>query len=180
MRKLDTARLVVRPFEEGDLEDCIRVFGDADDIARSRRKAWLSWQTAGYEQMRALRQPPYGDRAIVRKSDHALIGVCGLVPSLVRTLVREKGRWRFGPRFSPEVGLFYALHEEARGEGFATEAARALIDLGFGELELARIIATTSFDNNPSLRVMERLGLELIRNRSGEPAWLQVVGVRTP
>ena len=50
---------------------------------------------------------------------------------------------------------------------------------GFGQLNLKRIIATTEFDNDRSIRMMERLGMSVARNESGEPPWFQVVGALT-
>jgi RimJ/RimL family protein N-acetyltransferase len=45
------------------------------------------------------------------------------------------------------------------GKGYATEAVRALIDLCFGPLALRRLHADCFFDNEPSWRLMERLGM---------------------
>ncbi|MDX6533520.1 MAG: hypothetical protein QOF68_1264, partial [Gaiellales bacterium] len=71
---------------------------------------------------------------------------------------------------------YWALKPEARGNGYATEAARALIDWAFDNLELARIVATTEDDNSASQAVMRRLGMRVERNPDNEPAWFQVVG----
>ena len=56
-----------------------------------------------------------------------------------------------------EVG--WALAAEHRGQGYATEAAGALIAYGFYSLGLRRIHADTGIDNLASMRMMERLGM---------------------
>ena len=56
-----------------------------------------------------------------------------------------------------EVG--YHLLPGARGYGFATEAARALIDYGFSNLGLNEIHAVVLPSNAPSRAVMQRLGM---------------------
>jgi RimJ/RimL family protein N-acetyltransferase len=56
-----------------------------------------------------------------------------------------------------EIG--WSLHPDAQGHGFATEAARELLRLGFEELGLHRIEAESDARNAASLRVMERLGM---------------------
>lgn len=171
---LTTARLLVRPLEQGDLEEIARVLdGGSPDEARAR---WLQWTLLSYEQYGALMQPPYGERAVIRREDGALVGAVGLVPSLL-PLARAAGAEPFSRHLLPEVGLYWALAPEARGRGYATEAARALAGWALEHLGLARIVATTEHDNLASVRVMERLGMTLHRNSSGEPPWLQVVGV---
>ncbi|ONI80213.1 GNAT family N-acetyltransferase [Saccharothrix sp. ALI-22-I] len=56
-----------------------------------------------------------------------------------------------------EVG--YTFHPDHHGNGYATEAAAAMIDLGFKNLGLHRIVASCDAFNEPSWRVMERLGM---------------------
>ncbi len=51
------------------------------------------------------------------------------------------------------------LHRDHHGQGYATEAARALLGYGFEELDLHRIIATCQPENPASYRVMEKLGM---------------------
>ncbi len=62
-----------------------------------------------------------------------------------------------------DISLGYRLHQTTWGQGFATEGARALIDQGFTKLNVQRIIATTYQDNLASRRVMEKLGMTLVR-----------------
>src|SRR6266567_1608827 len=62
-----------------------------------------------------------------------------------------------------EVALGYRLRRAVWGQGYATEGARALISLGFTELGVQRVFATTYQDNLASRRVMEKAGLSLVR-----------------
>jgi RimJ/RimL family protein N-acetyltransferase len=56
-----------------------------------------------------------------------------------------------------EIG--YILHPEAQGEGLATEAARAIVDLAFRELGAHRVFGQIDARNTASARVLERLGM---------------------
>lgn len=56
-----------------------------------------------------------------------------------------------------EIG--WSLHPDAQGQGYATEAARELLRLGFVEMGLHRIIAECDPRNEASIRIMERLGM---------------------
>lgn len=48
----------------------------------------------------------------------------------------------------------------AWGKGYATEGAKALIDRGFCELRMQRVISAASTANVASIRVMEKIGLQ--------------------
>lgn len=179
---LDTERLIIRPLVAKDLAAVHAISNECfGEISLDERREWLMWQIMNYTALARLWQPPYGDRAITRKADGRLIGMVGLVqswgpfdllPSFQRLLKESP------PNLSrPEMGLFWALAGDARGQGYATEAARALIDYAFGMLHLARIVATTDHDNAASIAVMRRLGMTVERNPAGTPEWFQTVGV---
>jgi RimJ/RimL family protein N-acetyltransferase len=63
----------------------------------------------------------------------------------------------------PEVQLGFRLRRDAWGRGYATEGARALIRLGFTDLGVERVTATTYEDNLVSRRVLEKVGMTLTR-----------------
>jgi RimJ/RimL family protein N-acetyltransferase len=56
-----------------------------------------------------------------------------------------------------EVG--FVIDPAHQGHGYATEAARAMMDWGFGSFGLHRIIGRTEARNEASARVLERLGM---------------------
>ncbi|WP_436931315.1 GNAT family N-acetyltransferase [Halosimplex halobium] len=56
------------------------------------------------------------------------------------------------------ANLGYWVHPDRQGEGYATEAARLVVDHGFAELRLHRISATVHAGNEASKRVVEKLG----------------------
>ncbi len=62
-----------------------------------------------------------------------------------------------------EVELGYRLRRSAWGKGYATEGSRALIQNGFAELGVQRVVASTMVVNVASRRVMENAGLKLVR-----------------
>ena len=182
---LETERLVVRPFVLEDLAEAHRVLSDAWAVPRAdqpaalpARERWLRWAVANEAALAELSQLPLGDRAVVRKADGRLIGSVGLVPAL--------GPFGKLPGFPAhqgsrswflEVGLFWAVDPAHQGQGYATEAARALVARAVEQLRLGRLVATTEFDNARSLAVMRKLGMRILGNPEPEPAWFQAVGV---
>lgn len=182
---LASERLLVRRLCADDLEACHRLWldigyadADLDDAAnRLRRAEWLSWTVANYDQLAALTQPPYGDRAIVSRNDGRLLGVVGLVPAFGPFDQLQHTGLEEPTRFLPEVGLFWAVSPPERGLNVASEAAALLVAYAFEALSLRRIVATTERDNAASLGVMRRLGMTVYENPYSEPAWFQMIGV---
>lgn len=187
---LTTDRLMVRPFVIADLDALHRlvdgdIFSDQPGAppapgSYERRRRWLEWTILSYGELASLAQPPYGDRAVVLRSSGELIGQVGYVPSYMP--FGQLGAPFRGPpgANSPEVGLFWAIAPPHRGQGYAAEAARALIDHAFSALALGRIVATTEHENLASQAVMRKLGMTILRNPLPTPPWLQVVGVLEP
>ena len=66
---------------------------------------------------------------------------------------------RWAVPFAPAVEIAWRLARPYWGEGYATEAARAALDDGFGRLGLDEIVAFTVTGNRRSRAVMERLGM---------------------
>ena len=71
------------------------------------------------------------------------------------------GHVGFHPWFSPRIyELGWVFHPRYHRQGYATEAAAALLRLGFESLSVHRVIATCQPENTPSWRVMEKLGMQ--------------------
>jgi RimJ/RimL family protein N-acetyltransferase len=184
---LETQRLVIRPFIMEDLPVIHRIldqtFGGgspvSDEAALDERRSWLQWSILNQEWFPKMHQPPYGDRAIVLKATETLIGSVGYVPVLdvneqilgLRTADQPSGYT------TPEVGLFWVIDPDHQRQGYATEAAQAMIDQAFTQWRLKRIVARTEYDNLASQAVMRKLGMRLEHNPLPEPHWLQVVGI---
>ncbi len=184
MPALETERLIVRPLVIEDLEAVHQLLDyEAWQTGKSlaEREHWLRWTVMNYIELANLYQPPYGERAVVLKASGALVGAVGLVQSFGPfELLPSFGGRTADPaahKNEPALGLFWAVRSAHRRQGYAAEAARALIDFAFRQLNLRRIVATTEYDNEASQAVMRKLGMSVERNPSKEPEWFQVVGV---
>jgi ribosomal-protein-alanine N-acetyltransferase len=144
---LETARLILRPFELSDSRDVQRLAGDraiADTTLMiphpyedGMAEQWISTHRPGFE------SGEFANFAMVLRESGDLVGAIGL--SFARRYDRaEVGYW---------VGKPYW------GRGYCTEAGRAILDYGFSELNLNRIYATHFARNPASGRVMQKLGM---------------------
>lgn len=180
---ITTKRLIIRPFMESDFDAIHAALNSAfGDMPTEERREWLQWSILNERALAALWQPPYGDRAIARRDTNEVIGSVGLAPAWgpferlpsfqKRLTTPDKAH------FTPEMGMFWGIHESQRRQGYAAEAAQALIDAMFQQHNLQRMIATTDYDNEGSIAVMRKIGMTIERNPEAEPPWFQIVGVK--
>jgi len=192
MHNLETERLQIRPLTPPDATAVFHLHQSIGwlnpDETKAEQKAhaqdYVQWNSMNHTQLARLYQPPYGDRAVTLKTSGQLIGLCGLVPYIEALGVFPyfAGMWpgKAKPtsnRAFAEMGLFWAIHADHQGQGYATEVAQALIHYALTGLNLHHIIATTEYDNLASQRVMEKAGMRLERNPFPEPPWLQMLAV---
>lgn len=178
---LMTQRLRIRPLTLADLDGICAIqdagFGEA---ARNLRAEWLHWTIASYTGFARLYQPPYGERGIEHLTSGQLIGLAGIVPALApfEQLPSFQVRLQMPPaqHNTPEIGLYWAIHPDQQRQGYASEAAAAVIRFLFDDLGVGRVVATTEYDNSASIAVMRRLGMTIEANPGPTPAWFQVVG----
>jgi RimJ/RimL family protein N-acetyltransferase len=96
-----------------------------------------------------------------------LLGFCGLTVPM------------FLPAILPAVEIGWRLARPAWGRGVATEAARAALAFGFGELAMGEIVAIVDPGNARSLRVCEKLGMTARPDRvhAGTGGRVKVLGL---
>ena len=138
---LETERLVLRRFAPDDWQAAARYTTDADVMLYMEAHVFDLEETRAF--VAANTGPDARAFAVTLKSDGTLIGHMPFHP------------W-YGPQ-TFEIG--WVMHPDYQRQGYATEAARALLNYGFQELHLHRIIATCQPENPASFRVMEKLGM---------------------
>jgi RimJ/RimL family protein N-acetyltransferase len=151
---LETERLVLREFTEADVDNLVDLDSDPDvmryitggrttpreEIETDFLPAFLAYYA---------RYPGYGFWAAVEKSTGDFVGWFHLRPA--------KG----ASPDEPELG--YRLRRSAWGKGYATEGSSALVRRGFTEFGARRVVAEAMAVNTASCRVMEKVGLRLVR-----------------
>lgn len=142
---IETERLLLRPFELGDVDDVYAYARDAE-WSRYLRALPRPYERVHAEQFIArqilLDQVEHVAWAIV--AEHRVVGGIGL-------------RFNFEHRHA-ELG--YSVGRADWGKGYGTEAARAVVDAGFRtHADLIRIHARADEDNTGSRRVMEKVGM---------------------
>lgn len=148
---LTTERLWLRPFQEHDLE-AVYAMESRPDVMR-----YLYWETRTRDEARAaldrrVRMTSLDDDvaalrlAVLRRDTGELIGDFSLK---LRSRQDRRG----------EIGFMF--HPDHHGHGYAAEAGRAVLALGFETYDLHRIFGSCDARNTASARLMERLGMRL-------------------
>lgn len=146
---IETARLILRPFNADDFDD-LYAFQSRPDVAR-----YLTWEARNRAQVRRALEEQCAETtldaegqwltfAVVWREANRVVGETGL-----KWLSREHRQGETGFVFNPDY----------HGRGLATEAAEAMLALGFGSLGWHRIIGSCDPRNRASARLMERIGM---------------------
>jgi ribosomal-protein-alanine N-acetyltransferase len=150
---IETPRLTLRPFAPEDEKIAISLLTCPEFMAYSPTGA-LDFQGAKLRfsaLMSGYETNGLGKLAVVVKSSGALIGYCGI------EMCEIEG--------ASNAELGFRLQTDYRGVGYATEAARAVLEQT--ELASSRVIAFTEPANKPSMKVLEKLGFR----RTGESSF---------
>ena len=145
---LETPRLIIRPFQDHDIEPIYEMRRDPEVMRYIREPQtrieetynWITMITALWE------DSGIGFLGVEEKSTGDFVGWCGL--------------WILKETSEIEVG--YALRKESWGLGYATEAARRVLEYGFDDLSLERIVAVAVPGNDASVNIMKKLGMEYV------------------
>jgi len=148
---LETERLLLREFTADDAGFVLRLVNEpaflryiGDRGVRTpddARRYIADGPVAGYA------RDGHGLMCVVRKADGAGVGMCGV---LKRDTLPD-----------PDIG--FSFFPEFWSQGYALESARAVMHHARGTLGLGRVVAITTKDNEPSMRLLGRLGFRFER-----------------
>lgn len=143
--KVETERLIIRPFELKDINDAYemnldekvsRYTADGGIVSKEEIHRRITEDVMGDYQRYG-----YGRMAIEWKENHKCIGFTGL-----KYLADLQ-----------EVDLGYRLMSNFWGKGIATEAGKISLQFGFDYLKIERIIALVLPENKASIKVLKKL-----------------------
>ena len=147
--ELTTERLILREFKADDWPALLAYQGDPRYL---RFYEWTERTAEGAQEFVQMflgyqREQPRTkfQLAVTLRSSNQLIGSCGI-------------RKRSADTHEADIG--YELSPDHWGLGYATEAARAIVEFGFTELRLHRVWSWCVADNVGSARVMQKLGMQ--------------------
>lgn len=150
-RYFETSRLILKPTTTDDAEFTFALLNSSKwlkYIGDRNIKTLADAVTYIEEKIRPQQiQLGYCNYTVIRKSDGAKIGSCGLYQRQELEHI--------------DIGFAFLPNYEKHGYGF--ESAQKLLDAGFNTFNLNKICAITTRKNLDSQRLLEKLGLHYIR-----------------
>ena len=149
--KLHSERLLFRPYNDEDFEflvsllsdpEMVRFIGNGQTRDRNGAKKFLERIYTTYEG-----GPDRGLMVLMRKDDNIPIGHAGLVPQTIDGV--------------EEMEIGYWIAREHWGQGYATEAAKALLDHGIRRFGKQRFISLIQPRNLASRQVANKIGMKI-------------------
>ncbi len=168
--EITTARLRLRPFTDADRETIHAIYADPEvmrHVGHGPHRSQADTDAALRTFRRMLDQRGISFVAVEERGSGRLIGDAGLYP--------VEGA-------DTDVELGYTLARDAWGRGYATEAAKALLQHARTALSARRLVATVDPANAASKRVLEKLGMTASGERIayGRPHAVYVVELSPP
>ena len=162
---LETARLVLRPFQAGDLDE-LHAFHSLPEVAR-----FLYWEARDLEQVRAVLDTKVHQGVL--EDEGQVLALAVVWPEAGVVVGEVSLHWLSRRHRQGELG--FVFHPRYQGRGLATEAAEVVLGLGFDGLGLHRMIGRCDALNVASARVLERLGMRreahFVENELFKGAW---------
>jgi ribosomal-protein-alanine N-acetyltransferase len=149
--RLETKRLVIRPYNEEDINDFVNLLKIEKDNANFKLRpdlVMLNDPNSLFSSILNATKIPAQIIALIisEKDSRNFLGTCGLMASNENT----------------EVECFYALLPHYRGNGFAIEAMLKLFEYAFITLEIPKIVAYIHPNSFHSWKVAERIGMKYL------------------
>jgi RimJ/RimL family protein N-acetyltransferase len=146
-----TDRLELRHFEKSDLDDVIEYYG-LPEVQR-----YLDWKARDRVEVKAALDAMSAQRRLNRPGDTFTVAVARLSD---RALIGQVSlRWTDATAAQGE--LRFVFNPLYRRQGYATEAVKAALDVGFDHFGFHRVFARCGADNQRSARLMKQIGMRL-------------------
>lgn len=146
---LTSERLVLRPFADAD--------GDALFTLQSDPHVLRYWDSPPWVDRSSIERFMAGCREMAENGTGARLAIDRVIDSTFIGWITFNS---WNPDFR-SASLGYCLSESAWGNGYATEAAQAVLQWSFDTLDLNRVQAEADTRNTSSARVLEKLGFVL-------------------
>ena len=146
---VETERLLLRPFEAGDLGGLYEIHSD------ERNARYLYNQARTRQQVEELLERKRAGSAVRVEGDW--LSAAAALPTTGELVADVSLLWASELHRQGEIG--FIVHPSHHGHGYATEAARPLLAFAFETLGLHRVVGRAEPRNVGSIRVLEKLGM---------------------
>ncbi|MDY7077631.1 MAG: GNAT family N-acetyltransferase [Chloroflexota bacterium] len=142
---IETNRLTIRSFLESDIPEYAAIVSDPEVTEFLGNGSPHSYKQAAayvYDCIMSEAEEGFARYAVILRETGELIGFCGF------------------KRVCDYIDFGWRYAKQAWNNGYATEAAAAVLDYGVNTLGLSGIVAESAIENVGSVRVIEKLGMQ--------------------
>lgn len=141
----ETERLILREFDISDAQTFYELNLNEEVMRYTADKVFASVDESAdlISNYKEYKKNGYGRWTVVLKETNEVLGWCGL--KYIESV--------------QEVDLGYRLHKKYWNKGFATEASKASLAIGFEQYGLDLIVGRTMRENAASIKVLEKTGM---------------------
>lgn len=160
--RLQTERLTLVPFTAEFIEALPERDRAQQLIGAAIPDGWPDQELAGLLSLYVewVRTDPsivgYGPWIVIAKGEGFVVGSAGFIGK---------------PSSDRSIELGFGIHHDFRNRGYASEAARSLMNWGLDKPAVERVVATCDPDNLPSVRVLEKIGMSRVGNVDDQLLW---------
>ncbi len=149
MNIIETKRLILRDYKEDDILILAQINAD-DQVLQFNPRTCDLVETQDFIvlQNESIIQNKFGFFAVEEKATKEFIGFVGI------------NNVNFVAHFTPAIEIGWRLAFDKWNQGFATEAALAVLDYGFNKINLKEIVAFTAKNNKKSEKIMQKIGMK--------------------
>ena len=160
-KSFETERLILKPTVDDDADFILELMNSpkwivyiGDRNVKTREEARSYIRTKMLPQLQRL---GYANYTVIRKSDQVKMGSCGL----------------YDREGLEGIDIGFAFLPGYEKQGYATEAARRVIEYAFNDLQLKGLFAGHNPKNTASRHLLEKLGFQYTHDEYYEPTGLQ-------
>ena len=149
--RVETARLVIRPFDDNDADAWIAMLNDPEVrrfLPPGPAPTMETFESALESRRTMENEIGYAMWAVEERGTGAFVGQCGIRPA--KSMDKDAGS---------EIDLAYHYARSSWNKGYATEAAIAVLAHGLGPIGLDSIMGVVVPENVGSWRVLEKIGM---------------------
>ena len=146
---IETQRLILRELNVSDSEHFFKLNSNPEVLKYTGDKPFLSVYDAEsfLKNYNDYKENGFGRWAVISKKSNEFLGWCGLKLNEERL-----------------IDLGFRFFQKNWGKGYATESAKASLEIGFNNLKINEIIGRASIENQASIIVLKKTGMDFWKN----------------
>ena len=159
---LETERLILKPTKQSDFDDLLALRSDPDVMKYTEQGVQTKEDIQDFLDITIPYQKKYGH------------DICSVFEKSSGIFVGQAGLFCASENKHSDIEIGFSLHKKYWGRGYGTELVKALIQWGFENLLVAKLVAFTDPENIASHRILQKCGMTYVGIKQGNLAKYEI------